>query len=434
MHATKKIYDSIHRFIHLEPIESQLIHSFPFHRLRYIHQLGVAFLVYPGATHRRFEHSLGVMELATRIFDKVTLKGSFPHLLSHRKKALCHFILSPQSEEYHYWRKILRLAALCHDLGHLPFSHAAEKEILGERGHEIQTAKIIESTYLDPIWKQLEKTYLNHDVKRDVVKTALGPKKFAKTYPDAPAFSPLEKVISEIITGDFFGADRIDYLLRDSQSTGLTYGLFDYYQLLEMLRLVPSHADSDQLVLGVEENGLESCEALLLARHYMYKRLYQYPTIKSYAFHMARFMTAHFYDIGDHLDLYLSISDNEVLAKINSVSLDPSCPGHFDAMSLSFRKGRFQAIPLREDIQESDLEKLSLSLSIPPGQIVWKLSNFRGQKKGLDFPVLRKEGRIQKGSDLSDLSIPSGKKNWLYIASQYEKDVRKQLQSEDALK
>ena len=424
MNGIKKIYDSVHRFIHVDSIESQLINSLPFHRLRYIHQLGVAFLVYPGATHCRFEHSLGVMEVATRIFDSVMLNTP----------SASPMYFSSQSEDYHYWRKILRLAALCHDLGHLPFSHTAEKEILEEGGHETQTAKIIESPYLDAIWMSLQKKYLNRDLKTDVIKIALGPKPFAKVYPKAPPFSPSEKVISEMITGDFFGADRIDYLLRDSKCTGLTYGLFDYYQLLEMLRMIPSHEGSNQLTLGIEENGLESCEALLLARHYMYRRLYQYPTIKAYSFHMARFMTTHFYDIAENLDRYLSMSDNEVLSKVTSISLDASYPGHFDAACLSFRKGRFRAISLREDIQENEIEKISLSLSIPPDQIAWRLVQFKEENKRLDFPVLRRGGMIQTGSELSDISIPSGKRNWLYIAPQYEEAIRKQLQCEDALK
>src|SRR2546423_984318 len=73
MGRIKKIYDSVHRFIHIDELESDLIKTLPFQRLHYIHQLGVTFFVYPGGTHRRFEHSLGVMELATRIYDEITV-------------------------------------------------------------------------------------------------------------------------------------------------------------------------------------------------------------------------------------------------------------------------------------------------------------------------------------------------------------------------
>ena len=77
MGQIKKIYDPVHRFIHIDEIESDLINTAPFQRLHYIHQLGVTYFVYPGGTHRRFEHSLGVMELATRIYDEIT-SGELP--------------------------------------------------------------------------------------------------------------------------------------------------------------------------------------------------------------------------------------------------------------------------------------------------------------------------------------------------------------------
>src|SRR5579863_6050989 len=71
LHADKKIYDSVHGFIPFDEFEKELIDSVPFQRLHYIHQLGIAYLVYPGATHTRFEHSLGVMLLASLMFDKI---------------------------------------------------------------------------------------------------------------------------------------------------------------------------------------------------------------------------------------------------------------------------------------------------------------------------------------------------------------------------
>src|ERR1700679_1250919 len=115
-----KIYDPVHGFIRFNELEKKLIDSFAFQRLHYLHQLGIAYLVYPGATHTRFEHSLGVMELASLIFDRVTAKSTFS--------------IAPQN--YEYWKQILRFAALCHDLGHLPFSHVAEKALLTKGGHE----------------------------------------------------------------------------------------------------------------------------------------------------------------------------------------------------------------------------------------------------------------------------------------------------------
>ena len=433
MGAIKKIYDSVHRFIHVDPLESDLINTRPFQRLHYIHQLGVTYFVYPGGTHRRFEHSLGVMELATRIYDEVTMGDSPSCLPQNYQKLLSDFVPSIGSISHRYWRRILRLSALCHDLGHLPFSHTAEHEILGEGGHEAWTAQIIESDYLSPIWGALQQEYPDALVKRDVMKISLGEKKYLDIALDAKEFSPWERVVSGMITGDFFGADRIDYLLRDSQCTGLAYGLFDYHQLIEMLKIIPMEEDSGVLVLGVEENGIESCEALLLARHYMHKRLYQYASVKSYSFHLARFMGGVYYDLGEDLERYISMTDNEVLSELNRASLDPKHPGHFDAKCLYLRKSRFRAIPLVAPPEEKDLKDIQNSLSIPSDQMAWDITSPKQERQGLDFPVLRQDGSIDNGVNLSEISIPSGHRSWVYVAPEYEIAVRKNLKHVDVL-
>lgn len=416
MGTIKKIYDSVHRFIHVDEIESDLINTRPFQRLHYIHQLGVTYFVYPGGTHRRFEHSLGVMELATRIYDEITGRD-FPKKLTE---------LCPKfgSYEYRYWRRVLRLAALCHDMGHLPFSHTAEHRLLGAGGHEIWTQKIMESTMLSPVWERFARESLEEgiqrDVKRDVMKIALGEKKFKGE------FTPWERVVTEIITGDFFGADRIDYLLRDSQCTGLAYGLFDYHQLIEMLKIIMT--PEGDLALGVEENGMESCEALLLARHYMHKRLYQYSSVKSYSYHLARFMETIYYDLGEDLERYVSMTDNEVLSELNTASRDERHPGHFDAKCLYLRNYRFRAIPLVFPPEEEELLALKEKLG---DEIDWELSKNHEKRTGLPFPVLKQDGTIDRGDNLSEISVPPKERSWVYVAPQYEQEVRKMLNHVD---
>lgn len=421
MGTVKKIYDSVHRFIHVDGLESDLINSRPFQRLHYIHQLGVTYFVYPGGTHRRFEHSLGVMELATRIYDEIT-SGNLPGKL---KELIPRFA----SHEYRYWRRVLRLAALCHDLGHLPFSHVAEHRLLGKGGHEIWTQKIMESEFLSPIWERFATESLedgiSRDVKLDVMKVALGEKKFEG------AFTPWEKVVTEIVTGDFFGADRIDYLLRDSQCTGLAYGLFDYHQLIEMLKMIVTNEGT--LALGVEENGIESCEALLLARHYMHKRLYQYSSVKSYAFHLARFMETIYYDLGDDLERYISMTDNEVLSDLNKASRDEKHPGHFDAKCLYLRRYRFRAIALRTPPEEKNLLEIKNKLGIPDDEFSWEITKKGSRKLGMNFPVLKEDGTVDTGDNLSEISVPPKERSWVYVAPCFEDEVRKMLNHVDVL-
>ena len=115
-----EIRDPVHTFVRLDSDERDVLNSRPYQRLRHIHQLAVSYLVYPGASHKRFEHSLGVMELAGRVFDVVTYQAN----LTDDIRDLLPEVES--SAKLQYWRKVVRMAALCHDIGHLPFSHAAE--------------------------------------------------------------------------------------------------------------------------------------------------------------------------------------------------------------------------------------------------------------------------------------------------------------------
>ena len=136
-----EIRDPIHVFIRLNSHEREVFDSQPFQRLRHIHQLALTYLVYPGATHKRFEHSLGVMELADRVFGIVTNVDN----VSDNIRDLLAPISRP--DDLVYWRLVLRMAALCHDIGHLPFSHAAEKELLPEGwDHERLARQIIFSS------------------------------------------------------------------------------------------------------------------------------------------------------------------------------------------------------------------------------------------------------------------------------------------------
>lgn len=165
---TKRVHefrDPIHQFIRAETDERRVIDSPPFQRLRHIHQLAMTYLVYHGATHRRFEHSLGVMELADRIYDTVTQ----PHNLHDATRKL---VPERSSAEHGYWRRALRVAALCHDMGHLPFSHAAEADLLPKDwDHERLTTEMIRSPSMKDVWNSMTPPVRTEDiVKRSVPK------------------------------------------------------------------------------------------------------------------------------------------------------------------------------------------------------------------------------------------------------------------------
>ncbi len=412
MTFSRKIYDSVHGFIRFNDLERDLIDSEPFQRLHYLHQLGVTYLVYPGATHTRFEHSLGVMELATHIFDRITSKKTF----------------SWENEDLDYWRQIIRLAALCHDLGHLPFSHVAEKALLGKEGHEKWTLDIIRGETLAPVFEKLKQLYPDRACVDDVIKMSIGEEKLSAIEPGKWTFWPWERVLSQVITGDFFGADRIDYLLRDAKSTGVSYGLFDYHQMIEMLCILPN--DENNLELGIEENGIQSCEALLLARHFMYKRVYQYSSVKAYTFHLSRYIhaLAHHQGLFQDVNSYLSLTENEILTWLRSDVKKPNAPGHLDAVCLMERHKRFRAFAIGEGVNEHDLLELKKDLQIPDLSIAWEISHKPKRPYGLAFPVLTAQGAIVPAASCSEIVIPWGSNSWVYVAPAFENFVKEKLQ------
>ena len=137
-----EIRDAVHVFTRLDSDERKVLDSRPFQRLRHIHQLALTHLVYPGATHNRFEHSLGVMELADRVFRIITAKENIDHRVRD--------VVPAGDDQLRYWCRVLRMAALCHDLGHLPFSHAAEERLLPEGWtHETLTVELIKSEEME---------------------------------------------------------------------------------------------------------------------------------------------------------------------------------------------------------------------------------------------------------------------------------------------
>ncbi|MEW8976762.1 MAG: HD domain-containing protein [Symbiobacterium sp.] len=328
---THEIRDPIHNFIRLDSDERRVLDSRPFQRLRYIHQLAMSYLVYPGATHRRFEHSLGVMELASRIFDVVT----HPANVTDEIREILPEIT--QTHQLPYWRRVVRMAALCHDIGHLPFSHAAEKELLpGGWDHERLTKELILSEEMREIWQHMTPPLRAEDV----AKIAVGPRK----YPEQQ-FTNWEAILSEIIVGDAFGADRMDYLLRDSYHAGVAYGRFDHFRLIDTLRLLPSTPTDDQTgipepALGVEEGGLQSAEALLLARYFMYSQVYLHPVRRIYDIHLKDFLREWLPNgrFSTDLDQHLLMTDNEVISAIRKAAEDAQAPGHDPAMRIVQRK------------------------------------------------------------------------------------------------
>ncbi|WP_457613677.1 HD domain-containing protein [Methanocaldococcus sp.] len=211
----KVIRDSIHKDIYLEDYELEVIDSREIQRLRNIKQTGLTYLVYPSANHTRFEHSLGTMFIASKIAEKINAD-----------------------------KKLARISALLHDIGHPPFSHTLE--VFGY-DHE-------------------------HHGKRKIKKMDL------VNFSSSEVIKTLNKknLEGKIISGDV-DADRMDYLLRDSYHTGTAYGMID---LPRILRGLTTFKSFNKFKIGVLKKGIQAIESLLVARHQMYSAVYMHPTVR----------------------------------------------------------------------------------------------------------------------------------------------------------
>ena len=228
MNKKKIINDPVYGFINIPSalIFDLISHPF-FQRLRYIKQLGMTHLVYPGALHTRFHHALGAMHLMSLSVDILRSKG-------HE--------ITPQEEE------AATIAILLHDIGHGPFSHALEHSLVKGIQHED-----ISMFMMEELNKEFEgRLTMALDI-------------FKGNYP--------KKFLHQLISSQL-DLDRMDYLNRDSFFTGVSEGVISFDRIIKMFNLADGH-------LVIEEKGIYSIEKFLIARRLMYWQVYLHKTVIS---------------------------------------------------------------------------------------------------------------------------------------------------------
>jgi len=263
-----EIRDPVYGFIKFNDWERDIINHYAFQRLRRIRQLGLTDLIYPGAMHTRFEHSLGVMHLATKMYDAIIEK-------EENKKILREYLYYDDAG-FKRDRQIVRLAALLHDIGHPPFSHASEELFpvnphTGKRfKHDDYTVAIIKGPLKDVI--ENHKLNSNYKIKADEVASLI-----EVTGKDRISFW-------KILISSQLDADRGDYLLRDSLHIGVKYGVYDINRLLITLSLGidPRRTETGEIILGVTEGGWHVAESLIIARYQMFTQVYYHKTRRAY--------------------------------------------------------------------------------------------------------------------------------------------------------
>ena len=423
MKLTHEIRDPVHQFVRFDDHERRVIDSAPVQRLRHIHQLATTYLVYPGATHRRFEHSLGVMELAGRVFDVITDRENVHPAVAEAIPEI------RDTNRLSHWRQLVRMAALCHDIGHIPFSHAAEHELLPEGWtHERLSDALVRSDWMRDAW-QRGVPAMEADL---IAKIAVG----QKTLSEEP-FSTWEAILSEIVVSDAFGVDRMDYLLRDSLHCGVAYGNFDHYRLIDTLRVLPRGDGSEEPTLGIEEGGLHAAASMLLARYFMFSQVYFHRVRRAYDVHLKDFLRlwlpGGLYDVD--LAAHLAMTDVQVTAGITDAASDEGSPAHDPARRLMNRE-HFRVLWSRNS---ADLEKNPSS-----GQLVFDAVRARfGDATvrrdrlppvgaAIDFPVKMNDGRISlAGAESSVIdNIPDTAFDYVFIDPVQEKKAKRWLTEE----
>jgi uncharacterized protein len=354
------IRDPLWNNIRVDALTLQLVDTPVFQRLRYVRQLGLAYLVYPGATHTRFEHALGAYHLA-----RLTLS-----LLDERGE-----LAGVSLEE----RAITQAAALLHDVGHYPFSHALEE--IGALHHEEVAAPLVLE---GPVGAMLVASF-GGDAPQRVFALIRG-----------QSDSPLQGLVSGSLD-----LDKIEYLKRDALMCGVPYGEIDVDRLLNSLVIV-DEPDSGRRVVGVLEKGLSALESLLFAKYQMYRNVYWHHAVRS-ATAMYKRLVDEALTAGDVDARSLSTFDDEgLLHRLGERGVPPllaalrerrlykrvlECP----AAELANEPLEWIADDRGTTIEIED--RLALQLGLAPGELLLDFPA-KTQMLGLDLPVVRRSGDV----------------------------------------
>jgi uncharacterized protein len=236
------IRDPLWSTIRLDPTAANVIDAPSFQRLRRVRQLGLAYLVYPGASHTRFDHALGVYHLARQALAILAERGELDGI-------------DPVD------RRIVPYAALLHDIGHLPFSHALE---------ELDTSQV-------PVHhEELTGRFLAEPALQEALRplAADAPQRIEAMI-RGRSTSPLRGLVAGSLD-----LDKIEYLKRDSHFCGVPYGQVDVDRLIHALTLLPDPL-TGRLEVGIHEKGLSALESLLFAKYQMFRNVYWHHAVRS---------------------------------------------------------------------------------------------------------------------------------------------------------
>ena len=387
-----EITNPIHDFIRLNKTEKQIIDTPVFQRLRRIKQLSGAHLIYPGAQHTRFEHSLGVMHIASMAGTSLQSKGIT------RNEDIIN----------------LRLAALLHDIGHGPFSHLFEEVLQRKKkkSHEQIGKQIISKTEIGDI---LSKNGLNKKLIHDL---AMGEGKL--------------QFMNEIVSGAL-SADMMDYLLRDGYFTGAEHAKIDHNRITYSL-------DVYNKKLALDRSALVNFETMMISRFQMFKAVYFHKTVRAGEVMLLEAMTLADDELGLtslSLDDYVKQTDESIMTSLLSIpettpELRAAKKIANDYQNRRLFKCVFErtissnlSVNVMQELKNSIIKKSKLS----PDQVFLDTSTTHSipltpsKKESKSIILIKKDGKKIKSEQIPISKIPlvssiSGKMNILRVYTQ----------------
>ena len=359
------IRDPLWNNIRVDPTAERLLDTGVVQRLRYVRQLGLAHLVYPGATHSRFEHALGAYHLARRTIARLHDEGALEGVAADETA-------------------VVAAAALLHDVGHYPFSHALEE--IGVPHHEEVSRPLL----------------TGGDVARILC---------ADIAPDAPeriyalvcgaSSSPLQGLISGSLD-----LDKMDYLKRDALMCGVPYGEIDEDRLMHALVVLDDPATGRRSI-GVRTKGLSALESLLFAKYQMYRNVYWHHAVRSATAMYKRMVESALSDGALEIAALGRYTDEGLLATLETTAAGEVRALLGDLLARRLFKRAFEApaaaLPMdslewiaddRDRARRAE-KAIAARLGIAPDDVLLDFPA-KTQMLGLDLPVLAKDGSVHR--------------------------------------
>jgi uncharacterized protein len=369
------VRDPLWSAIRLDATALRIIDTSVFQRLRYIRQLGHAYLVYPGATHTRFDHALGVYHLARKTLQLLGERGELRGV-------------DPMDCQ------LVPYAGLLHDVGHYPYSHALEElgpEDVAEH-HEALTARFLHQPELAEVLA---------DVSPDAAARIEGMVR-------GTGSSPLQGLVAGSLD-----LDKIEYLNRDAMFCGVPYGTVDVDRLVHTLALLRDPT-TGRLEIGIHENGLSALESLLFAKYQMFRNVYWHHGVRAatavYKRMVREAVTAGLIDPGELIgrtdegllglvETRAANSDTEGAARVRNRWIPALRTRRLPKRALELQGDALRDLPVagwfysRPDLRAAMERAVATALGLPEGSVFIDYPE-KPRMMGLDLLLRQRDGDV----------------------------------------